>query len=178
MLHNERALYIYVCVGVIVWSAWVDMLHCSVKLGFWATLWPLSWSASSLSLSLSLSLCLSFSSIPCFLALSQIQPHVRRVLNQARTMFYALALLCRLHKNTLSLTERLAHTHAHTLTHACSGPFHSRTSTHTTGLNQMWIRWKGLILDNGFSHKKHLIPISTHRATFIYIHYSRRPCRS
>lgn len=40
-------------VCVLVWSAWVDVLHCSVKLGFWATLWPLSWSASSISSSLS-----------------------------------------------------------------------------------------------------------------------------
>ena len=178
MLHNERALYICVCGSACVVSlSWYASLQCEIGLlGHSLTAELICFLC--LSLSLSLSLCLSFSSIPCFLALSQIQPHVRCVLNQARTMFYALALLCRLHKNTLSLTERLAHTHAHTLTHACSGPFHSRTSTHTTGLNQMWIRWKGLILDNGFSHKKHLIPISTHRATFIYIHYSRRPCRS
>lgn len=66
--HSKRALHASVCARVLVWSAPVDVLQCSVKLGFWATLWPLSWSASSISLSLSLAAFFSYPSFP----LSQI----------------------------------------------------------------------------------------------------------
>jgi len=61
--HSDRELHVCecvcvrvcACVCVLAWSVWVDVLQCSVKLGFWATLWPLSWSATSLFPSLSLS---------------------------------------------------------------------------------------------------------------------------
>lgn len=68
VLHCKHTLYVSVCMCVLAWSAWVEVLQCSVKLGFWATLWPPSWSASYVCLS-------RFLFLPSLVSsLSQIQP--------------------------------------------------------------------------------------------------------